>query len=172
VRNLQQRLFDAYAVEVRRVSGNDDGIITAARGDVDTSTDGIADNSRLYRHRGRGFHRRSTPIHRRGDSRLMPPRTAGLGAVVRSISNLIKPTSAATASTATTAISTRSGSDRFNVFHPCGRSAQAIRAAFGESTKRFLDVQVRNRSSPYRMSGCLPPIDCTGLRNWLLRVQR
>jgi hypothetical protein len=48
VKQLQQRLFDAYAAEVRRVSGNDDGIVTAARGDVDTSTDGFADNSRLY----------------------------------------------------------------------------------------------------------------------------
>ena len=48
VRSLQQRLFDAYAAEVRRVSGNDDGIITAARGDIDTATDGFADNSRLY----------------------------------------------------------------------------------------------------------------------------
>jgi hypothetical protein len=48
VRHLQQRLFDAYAAEVRRVSGNDDGIVTAARGDVDTSTDGFPDNSRLY----------------------------------------------------------------------------------------------------------------------------
>jgi len=48
VRNLQQRLFDAYAAEVKRVSGNDDGIITAAQGDIDTSTDGFADNSRLY----------------------------------------------------------------------------------------------------------------------------
>jgi hypothetical protein len=48
VRNLQRRLFDAYAAEVRRVSGNDEGIITAARGDVDTPTDGFADNSRLY----------------------------------------------------------------------------------------------------------------------------
>jgi hypothetical protein len=38
VRNLQRRLFDAYAAEVKRVSGNDDGIITAARGDVDTRT--------------------------------------------------------------------------------------------------------------------------------------
>ena len=48
VRNLQQRLFDAYAAEVKRVSGTDDGIITAARGDIDTPTDGFADNSRLY----------------------------------------------------------------------------------------------------------------------------
>jgi len=48
VRNLQQRLFDAYAAEVRRVSGNDDGIITAAQGDIDTPTDGFGDNTRLY----------------------------------------------------------------------------------------------------------------------------
>jgi hypothetical protein len=33
---------------VKRVSGNDDGIITAAQGDIDTPTDGFADNSRLY----------------------------------------------------------------------------------------------------------------------------
>jgi hypothetical protein len=48
VGNLQQRLFDAYAAEVKRVSENDDGIITAAQGDIDTPTDGFADNSRLY----------------------------------------------------------------------------------------------------------------------------
>ena len=48
VRNLEKRLFDAYATEVKRVSGNDDGIITAVQGDIDTATDGFADNSRLY----------------------------------------------------------------------------------------------------------------------------
>ena len=48
VRNLQQRLFDAHTAEVKRVSGNDDGIITAAQGDIDTPTDGFADNSRPY----------------------------------------------------------------------------------------------------------------------------
>jgi hypothetical protein len=48
VRNLQQRLFDAYAAEVRRVAGNDDGVITALQGDIDTPTDGFADNARLY----------------------------------------------------------------------------------------------------------------------------
>jgi hypothetical protein len=48
VRNLQQRLFDAYTAEVRRVAGNDDGIITALQGDIDTPTDGFADNARLY----------------------------------------------------------------------------------------------------------------------------
>ena len=48
VRSLQQRLFDAYAAEARRVSGNDEGIITAAQGDIDTATDGFPDNTRLY----------------------------------------------------------------------------------------------------------------------------
>ena len=47
-KGFQQRLFDAYAAEVKRVSGSDDGIITAAQGDIDTPTDGFADNSRLY----------------------------------------------------------------------------------------------------------------------------
>ena len=48
VRNLQQRLFDAYAAEVKRVSGNDVGIITAAQGDIDTATDGFPNNERLF----------------------------------------------------------------------------------------------------------------------------
>ena len=48
VRNLQKRLFDAYAAEVKRVAGNYNGIITAAQGDIDTPTDGFADNTRLY----------------------------------------------------------------------------------------------------------------------------
>jgi hypothetical protein len=48
VRDLQKRLFDAYAAEVRRVSGNDEGIVTAAQGDIDTATDGFPDNTRLY----------------------------------------------------------------------------------------------------------------------------
>src|ERR1700730_17651796 len=47
VRNLQQRLFDAYAAEVKRVSGNDDGIITAHHGDIASPADGFKDNSRL-----------------------------------------------------------------------------------------------------------------------------
>src|SRR6201998_4157759 len=46
--NLQQRLFDAYAAEVKRVSGNDDGIVTAAQGDIDTATDGFPNNERLF----------------------------------------------------------------------------------------------------------------------------
>jgi hypothetical protein len=48
VRNLQQRLFDSYAAEVKRVSGNDEGIITAAQGDIDTATDGFPNNERLF----------------------------------------------------------------------------------------------------------------------------
>jgi hypothetical protein len=48
IRNLQQRLFDAYAAEVKRVSGNDEGIITAAQGDIDTATDGFPNNERLF----------------------------------------------------------------------------------------------------------------------------
>src|SRR6266478_2369574 len=41
-----QRLH--YAAEVRRVSGNDEGIITAAQGDIDTATDGFPNNERLF----------------------------------------------------------------------------------------------------------------------------
>ena len=48
VTNLQKRLFDAYAAEVARVDQHGHGIITAVDGDVDTPTDGFADNSRLY----------------------------------------------------------------------------------------------------------------------------
>jgi hypothetical protein len=48
VKNLQQRLFDAYAAEVRRVDTNGDGIISAAEGDPDTASDGFANNFRLY----------------------------------------------------------------------------------------------------------------------------
>src|SRR6201987_5740225 len=48
VRNLQKRLFDAYAAEVKRVTGNDDGIITALQGDIDNATDGFTNNERLY----------------------------------------------------------------------------------------------------------------------------
>jgi hypothetical protein len=43
-----QRLFDAYAAEVARVDSNGDGVISAVEGDVDTPSDGFADNSRLY----------------------------------------------------------------------------------------------------------------------------
>ena len=43
-----QRLYDAYAAEVKRVDGNGDGVISAVEGDVDTPSDGFADNSRLY----------------------------------------------------------------------------------------------------------------------------
>jgi len=42
------RLFDAYAVEVARVDANGDGVISALEGDVDSASDGFADNSRLF----------------------------------------------------------------------------------------------------------------------------
>ena len=47
-RNLQRRLYDAYAAEVNRVDAVDHGIITATVGDIDTATDGFSDNTRLY----------------------------------------------------------------------------------------------------------------------------
>jgi hypothetical protein len=48
VKNLQRRLFDAYAAEVARVDQNGDGIISAAEGDIDTPSDGFPDNERLF----------------------------------------------------------------------------------------------------------------------------
>ncbi len=48
VKNLQRRLFDAYAAEVARVDTNHDGIISAPEGDADTASDGFTDNFRLY----------------------------------------------------------------------------------------------------------------------------
>jgi len=48
VTNFNKRLFDAYALEVARIDQNGDGVISAAEGDVDTASDGFADNSRLF----------------------------------------------------------------------------------------------------------------------------
>jgi hypothetical protein len=48
VHDFKQRLFDAYAAEVVRVDTNNDGVVSAAEGDVDTASDGFADNSRLF----------------------------------------------------------------------------------------------------------------------------
>src|SRR5262249_34081003 len=48
VKNLQQRLFRAYAAEVARVDTNGDGVISAIEGDIDTASDGFADNERLF----------------------------------------------------------------------------------------------------------------------------
>lgn len=45
---LPQRLFDAYASEVKRVDTNGDGVISAVEGDVDTASDGFANNERLF----------------------------------------------------------------------------------------------------------------------------
>jgi hypothetical protein len=47
-RNLQRRLFDAYAFEVARVDSDGDGVISAEEGDIDTPSDGFADNTRLF----------------------------------------------------------------------------------------------------------------------------
>jgi len=43
-----QRLYDAYAAEVKRVDPNGDGVVSAVEGDVDTASDGFADNARLF----------------------------------------------------------------------------------------------------------------------------
>jgi hypothetical protein len=48
VTDFAKRLFDAYAAEVARVDQNHDGVISAVEGDVDTPTDGFADNARLF----------------------------------------------------------------------------------------------------------------------------
>jgi len=48
VTNFSQRLFDAYRAEVSRVDANGDGVVSAAEGDVDSASDGFADNSRLF----------------------------------------------------------------------------------------------------------------------------
>jgi hypothetical protein len=42
------RLFDAYAAEVARVDTNNDGVVSAAEGDVDTASDGFDNNTRLF----------------------------------------------------------------------------------------------------------------------------
>ncbi|QSQ19173.1 hypothetical protein JY651_27925 [Pyxidicoccus parkwayensis] len=47
-RDLNRRLFLAYAAEVARVDTNRDGVVSAAEGDVDTASDGFPDNSRLF----------------------------------------------------------------------------------------------------------------------------
>jgi hypothetical protein len=48
VRNLQTRLFHAYAAEVARVDTDGDGVISALEGDIDTASDGFEDNTRLF----------------------------------------------------------------------------------------------------------------------------
>jgi hypothetical protein len=47
-KNLERRLFDAYEAEVARIDTSGRGIVTALLGDIDTSTDGFPDNTRLY----------------------------------------------------------------------------------------------------------------------------
>ena len=46
--DFKKRLFDAYAIEVSRVDANGDGVVSALEGDVDSASDGFADNSRLF----------------------------------------------------------------------------------------------------------------------------
>ncbi len=48
VHDFNQRLFDAYAAEVKRVDTNGDGVVSAFEGDVDTASDGFPDNERLF----------------------------------------------------------------------------------------------------------------------------
>ncbi len=48
VTDIKQRMFDAYKAEVSRVDQNHDFVISALEGDVDSASDGFADNSRLY----------------------------------------------------------------------------------------------------------------------------
>ena len=48
VTDFKHRLFDAYKAEVARVDQNGDGVISAAEGDVDSSSDSFADNKRLF----------------------------------------------------------------------------------------------------------------------------
>jgi hypothetical protein len=48
MKDTTQRLLKAYDVEVARVDQNNDGVISAAEGDVDTASDGFADNTRLF----------------------------------------------------------------------------------------------------------------------------
>jgi hypothetical protein len=47
-KDLQRRLFNAYAAEVARVDTNGDGVISAVEGDIDTASDGFSDNTRLF----------------------------------------------------------------------------------------------------------------------------
>ena len=48
VTDFKQRLFDAYALEVKRVDTNGDGVVSAAEGDVDTASDKFPNNQRLF----------------------------------------------------------------------------------------------------------------------------
>ena len=48
IKDFTKRLFDAYAAEVARVDQDGDGVISAVEGDVDSASDGFADNTRLF----------------------------------------------------------------------------------------------------------------------------
>lgn len=48
VHSYNQRLFDAYAIEVAKVDTNGDGVITFVEGDLEGTSDGGQPNSRLF----------------------------------------------------------------------------------------------------------------------------
>ena len=48
MKDTTQRLLKAYDAEVARVDQNNDGVISAAEGDVDTASDGFPNNERLF----------------------------------------------------------------------------------------------------------------------------
>jgi hypothetical protein len=48
VKNLEQRLYDAYAYEVSLVDANGDGVVDFVEGDLEGSSDGGQSNDRLY----------------------------------------------------------------------------------------------------------------------------
>src|SRR5262249_45721705 len=48
VKDLQQRIFDAYAKEVARIDENGDGIISFVEADLEDKSDGGQSNDRLY----------------------------------------------------------------------------------------------------------------------------
>jgi len=48
VNSLEQRIFDAYAAEVALVDQDADGVISSEEGDVDSASDGFANNERLF----------------------------------------------------------------------------------------------------------------------------
>jgi hypothetical protein len=70
--DLTKRLFDAYAAEVARVDGNNDGVIDAEEADLEDESDGLP-NERLFI-RATKFHRFA--ITREIDDGLLAPRFA------------------------------------------------------------------------------------------------
>jgi hypothetical protein len=48
VKDIKQRLFDAYAKEVARIDQNGDGILSPEEADLEDSSDGGQSNDRLF----------------------------------------------------------------------------------------------------------------------------